>query len=174
MTKLSRYIFDLYDCICICIRIRLCVYAISLLACCMQYIPPCTRIHTCTHLSIIIYPYIMLQTYIQTGRQTSRQAYRHTQIHGEFFLLGHLRVQQSFVNIVILYSAFWVPVVRMENSPGPADYVVQPGSPADKRGKRVRPQGIFLQSLPNHMCKTGHCCDPTMFFHISYLQKIAD
>lgn len=116
----------------------------------------------------------MLQTYIQTGRQTSRQAYRHTQIHGEFFLLGHLRVQQSFVNIVILYSAFWVPVVRMENSPGPADYVVQPGSPADKRGKRVRPQGIFLQSLPNHMCKTGHCCDPTMFFHISYLQKIAD
>lgn len=27
---------------------------------------------------------------------------------------------------------------QMENSPGPADYVVQPGSPADKRGKRVR------------------------------------
>ena len=147
-----------------------CVYMLYryLHAACSIFLRAHVYIHVSTCLSSSIHTYCYKHTYRQVGRQAGRhtgiQAYRHTRIHGEFFLLGHLLVQQSFVNIVILYSAFWVPVVRMENSPGPADYVVQPGSPADKRGKRVRPQGIFLQPLPNHMCKTGHCCDPTMFF----------
>ena len=154
---------------------------------CICYVVTCMlhAVYSSVHTYTCMYPLIYLSSsihtycYKHTYRQVGRQAGRHTGIQTYtntwwVFFGGHLLVQQSFVNIVILYSAFWVPVVRMENSPGPADYVLQPGSPADKRGKRVRPQGIFLQSLSNHMCKTGHCCDPTMFFHVSYLQKMAD